>query len=187
MSSNIEEWRTNMPSSSPPTSFISSSLPSPPCPTTKAQPDSPSMSLNVDRIYEDLMLPSSLNAMDEARKMSIAYACEAYNAQEAEAVKAERQYRQLVVAARSYELRMLAARDKVRQVKQSVDILVNIALDQMEAATNSSETSEDEEEELMKDGLAHPNKTRPKFYPSPLNIKGLASGLPPAFDISASS
>ena len=43
-------------------------------------------------LIQDLMLPSSLNAMDEARKMSIAYACEVHNALEAEAVKAERQY-----------------------------------------------------------------------------------------------
>ena len=100
---------------------------------------------------------------------------------------------------------MLAARNKVQQVKQSVDILVNIALDQVEAATNSSETNEDEEEELMEDCLPHPNKTRPRFSPSmmaccllfdwllltkiigPLDIKGLASGLrTPAFDISVS-
>jgi hypothetical protein len=83
------------------------------------------------------MLPSSLNAIDEACKIVIAYACETHNALEAEAVKAKQQYQQMDIATRSYELHMVAAHNKVQRVKQNVDILVNIALDQAEAATNS--------------------------------------------------
>jgi len=72
--------------------------------------------------------------------MAIAYVCEAHNAMASDAVAAERRYRQMLVATRSYELRMLLAQEKVRRLKDRVDMLVNLALDE---ATTSGAGSQD--------------------------------------------
>jgi hypothetical protein len=50
------------------------------------------------------MLPSSLNQVSKARKMTITYACEAHNAMASDAIAAEQHYHQMLVAIRSYEL-----------------------------------------------------------------------------------
>ena len=89
------------------------------------------------------MLPPSLNAAEETRKLAIAYVCEAHNALASEAITIERRYRQCLVAARSLELRMLTARGKVGQLKQRVDMLVGIALDEIAATTGSADNKSD--------------------------------------------
>jgi hypothetical protein len=85
------------------------------------------------------MLPSALDTTDEGRKMDLAYVYEAYNALKSDATAAERRYRQSLVAARSQELKMNAARDKAQQLKNRVDILVGLALDEAAASTRSTD------------------------------------------------
>ena len=50
------------------------------------------------------MLPSSLNQVSKAKKMTITYACETHNAMTSDAIAAKLHYHQMLVATRSYEL-----------------------------------------------------------------------------------
>jgi hypothetical protein len=103
------------------------------------------------------MLPPSLNAADESRKMALAYVCEAYNAVVSEAAAAERRYRQSLVATRSFELRMNAACDKVPQLKLRLDMLVGLALDEIAATTRSTDMVDDVTSESGSNILSEPS------------------------------
>jgi hypothetical protein len=66
--------------------------------------------------------------------MAIAWACEEHNGLQAEVVSWRRKQRQMLFAARNFQLLAMEAEEKMLSAKQQVDLLIRVALDEISAA-----------------------------------------------------
>jgi len=82
---------------------------------------------------QDLHIPRSLDAVDEADRVTLAYACEVHNVLQAELVLAERHYRKMLFATKAQQLRVETAREQLDTVKNQVNCGFRIALEAVAA------------------------------------------------------
>jgi hypothetical protein len=71
--------------------------------------------------------------------MAIAWACEEHNSLQAELVSWRRKQRQMLFAARNFQLLATEAEEKTLSAKQQVDLLIRVALDEISAARTLQE------------------------------------------------
>jgi hypothetical protein len=89
------------------------------------------------------MLPRSLYALSEKDRMAVAWACEAHHVLQTQVATFDRKARQMLFAARNYQLQTVEATSRLRTVTQQVDILIKDAIEKIRAleVTRGSEAS----------------------------------------------
>jgi len=75
--------------------------------------------------------------------MAIAWACEEHNALQAEAVSYRQKQRQMVFAARNFQIVAAEAEEKMLSSKQQIDLLIRLAMDEISAAQQQVSADED--------------------------------------------
>jgi hypothetical protein len=102
--------------------------------TPHPQMEAPSLPLRSDDLLQCPSLtqkhkiPPELHAMNELDKMGLAYAYEARDVVENELRLAEKRYIQQLIVTKTYLLRLVNAKDKLRQMSHDLDTMVNKAL-----------------------------------------------------------
>lgn len=74
--------------------------------------------------------------MNELDKMGIAYAYEAWDVVENELHLAEKRYLQQLIMARTFQLRLFKAKDKLLQINHNLRLMVNVALKDVSSEEN---------------------------------------------------
>ena len=105
-------------------------------PSTTSPPSSPSQSINSDDIIRLHSLPPILSKMDDGDVVKLGYACEARDVLEDEMRIAERHYRQMILVARSYELRVLHAKSQLEQANSGLRSLIDTAVGTVSSVTD---------------------------------------------------
>jgi hypothetical protein len=129
------------------------------------RPGSPvPQSISSEEIIRLHSLPSILSRLHIADLVRLAYACEVRNALAESTNTAERQYRQVILVARSYEMRMVNAQSRLHDADDELRHIVDTAVRSASSISATNGVRHD----------AHPHSARStRLCPSPsgtLNI-----------------
>jgi hypothetical protein len=81
-------------------------------------------------------IPPTLQEMNELDKMGVAYAYEARDVVEHELYVAEKRFIQQLIVARTFQLRLIKAKDRLHQINHSLSLMVNVAENDVSSKEN---------------------------------------------------